>query len=138
MKFKFSCQASRDIFTKDLKKEEYKILGADELEVITAMPMKDDKDAMSNMMYELSYKVANLEYANRYNQSEAAYYRQLFADHMDTAKHLPQCPSTEHMASAMKALGWDKTYEVQKRQIFASIEDGKGNLLKEVLREEKK
>ena len=34
--------------------------------------------------------------------------------------HLPVCPSTEHMATAIAALGWDKNYEVQKKQLFAA------------------
>jgi hypothetical protein len=36
------------------------------------------------------------------------------------AGHLPPCPSTEHMAVAIKNLGWDKNYEVKKKQIEAS------------------
>lgn len=34
--------------------------------------------------------------------------------------HLPKCPSTEHMTAAIKGLGWDKNYEVKKKQVFAS------------------
>jgi len=34
--------------------------------------------------------------------------------------HLPKCPSPEHMEAALKSLGWNKNFEVQKKTVYAS------------------
>jgi len=45
---------------------------------------------------------------------------QRLTKHTDASKHLPEIPSAEHMARAVKALGLDKQYDVKKKTIYAS------------------
>lgn len=45
-------------------------------------------------------------------------------DHTKMGKHLPECPSAEHMERALAALGWDGSYSVQKPVIWASTRGG--------------
>jgi hypothetical protein len=43
---------------------------------------------------------------------------QAMSDHKKS--HLPPAPSTEHMAKAIKALGWSGNYEVAKKTVYAN------------------
>lgn len=118
---KFSCKAARDIFTKDLKKEEFKILSDSEVEVAMAdVPKRTENDACS---YADLYSMASSmrQEMNWHRQAMAAemqYHRDQFYDHVKG--HLPPIHSAEQMKRAVAALGMDKEYDVQKRVVFAS------------------
>lgn len=124
-KIRFVTKAACDAFTKDLTAGEFKPLSDKEIEVSFA---DMDGDEKMRSMYQSMSRL--FDYAmNRVYQVESMLY-----DHAYGPTHLPDCPSTEHMAKAVKALGWAENYEVKKREIYASLvtRDVNGNLLVEM------
>jgi len=73
------------------------------------VPINDKLNACMNAMYGMIENVHK-----RINQTQADMYA-----HKNDG-HLPKCPSPEHMEAALKALKWDKNFEVAKKTVFAS------------------
>jgi len=73
-------------------------------DVVTPTDMKNAMDNMYSSMSYLHQRINNVH--DRIN------------NHMQN--HLPPTPSQAHLGKAIKALGWDDSYEVPKKQIGSS------------------
>lgn len=85
---------------------------------LTANPDKADPAVMSQITSCMNamYSIAN-NLHNRMDRMQASHFA--YQD-SHASGHLPACPSTEHMAKAMKALGWNGNYQIEKKKIIAS------------------
>lgn len=137
--FKFSAQASRDAFLKDLAQDKYSVLSETEVEIVLADDMEEkeecgEKEEMCSKC-ELEHAMMcvsqELQYLYRYMNSEMSYVYQMFSSHMQG--HLPPINSAEQMKTAISKLGLSEEYDVQKRVVYASTVDPKtGNVLVEL------
>jgi len=96
--------ASADTKYKEIKANPAEITNLDEV-----------RSCLDSMNYKFSYLVDEINYIYKYTQR----LEELFYQHI-TNGHIPPISGPEKMSKAIKVLGLDGDYEVNKKQIWAS------------------
>lgn len=90
----------------------------------------EDSTEMEDQMEEMDSQMQSMCWTCEYLQSQINYLAQSFYDYVNyhSQGHLPAAPSVEQMTGAVKALGLDKEYNVQKKTIWAKDKFGQMNV----------
>lgn len=93
-------------------------------------PEEEDSKEMEDQMEEMGAQMQSMCWTCEYLQSQINYLSRSFYDYVNyhSQGHLPPAPSAEQMTTAVKALGLDKEYTVQKKTIWAKDKFGQLNV----------